>query len=78
MTLELVTAGESHGPALIAILTGLPAGLMLESRDTAAALGSRSSATRSRSSPAYVTDARWARPSHSSSAIAITTTGPGG
>jgi chorismate synthase len=30
MTLELVTAGESHGPALIAILTGLPAGLMLE------------------------------------------------
>ena len=30
MTLTLVTAGESHGPALVAILTGLPAGLMLE------------------------------------------------
>ncbi len=27
MSLELVTAGESHGPALVAILTGLPAGL---------------------------------------------------
>jgi chorismate synthase len=32
MELELVTAGESHGPALVAILTGLPAGLVL-SRD---------------------------------------------
>src|SRR5918911_516350 len=30
MTLELVTAGESHGPALVAIITGLPAGLMLD------------------------------------------------
>jgi chorismate synthase len=30
MALELVTAGESHGPALVAILTGLPAGLTLE------------------------------------------------
>ena len=30
MTLELTTAGESHGPALVAILTGLPAGLVLE------------------------------------------------
>jgi chorismate synthase len=30
MALELVTAGESHGPALVAILTGLPSGLMLE------------------------------------------------
>jgi chorismate synthase len=26
----LVTAGESHGPALVAIVTGLPAGLMLQ------------------------------------------------
>jgi chorismate synthase len=26
----LVTAGESHGPALVAIVTGLPAGLVLE------------------------------------------------
>ncbi len=32
MELELVTAGESHGPALVAIVTGLPAGLVL-SRD---------------------------------------------
>src|SRR5215208_3948734 len=28
--LELITAGESHGPALVAILNGLPAGLVLE------------------------------------------------
>ena len=28
--LRLTTAGESHGPALVAILTGLPAGLVLE------------------------------------------------
>jgi chorismate synthase len=30
VTLRLVTAGESHGPALVAILTGLPAGLRLD------------------------------------------------
>lgn len=30
MTLGLTTAGESHGPALVAILTGLPAGLALD------------------------------------------------
>jgi chorismate synthase len=30
MALDLVTAGESHGPALAAIVTGLPAGLRLE------------------------------------------------
>ena len=30
MTLGLVTSGESHGPALVAILTGLPAGLTLD------------------------------------------------
>src|SRR5947209_4383368 len=30
MSLELVTAGESHGPALVAIVSGLPAGLTLE------------------------------------------------
>jgi chorismate synthase len=29
-TLSLVTAGESHGPALVAIVTGLPAGLVLD------------------------------------------------
>jgi chorismate synthase len=30
MSLQLVTAGESHGPALVAIVTGLPAGLVLD------------------------------------------------
>jgi chorismate synthase len=29
VTLTLITAGESHGPALVAIVTGLPAGLVL-------------------------------------------------
>jgi chorismate synthase len=30
MSLELASAGESHGPALVAILSGLPAGLALD------------------------------------------------
>jgi chorismate synthase len=30
MTLALTTAGESHGPALVAVVTGVPAGLVLE------------------------------------------------
>jgi len=30
MNLELASAGESHGPALVAILSGLPAGLVLD------------------------------------------------
>src|SRR5436305_11685899 len=30
MTFRLATAGESHGPALVAIVTGLPAGLALD------------------------------------------------
>ena len=30
MALELATAGESHGPALVAIVAGLPAGLTLD------------------------------------------------
>ena len=30
VTLALTTAGESHGPALVAIVTGLPAGLTLD------------------------------------------------
>jgi len=30
MTFELATAGESHGPALVAIVSGLPAGLVLD------------------------------------------------
>jgi len=32
VTLELATAGESHGPALVAILAGLPAGLVLDKK----------------------------------------------
>jgi chorismate synthase len=30
MSLQVVTAGESHGPALVAIVSGLPAGLVLD------------------------------------------------
>jgi len=30
MNLEIATAGESHGPALVAIVSGLPAGLVLD------------------------------------------------
>src|SRR5207244_2348669 len=30
VTLSLATAGESHGPALVAIVSGLPAGLVLD------------------------------------------------
>ena len=30
MVLDLVTAGESHGPALVGIVSGLPAGLVLD------------------------------------------------
>jgi chorismate synthase len=30
VTLDLATAGESHGPALVAIVSGLPAGLVLD------------------------------------------------
>lgn len=33
MTLRFLTAGESHGPALIAILEGIPAGLDLSAED---------------------------------------------
>ena len=41
MTLNLVTAGESHGPALVGILTGLPAGLVLDRDAIDADLGRR-------------------------------------
>ena len=41
MTLSLVTAGESHGPALVAILTGLPAGLVLSRKAIDADLARR-------------------------------------
>jgi chorismate synthase len=41
VTLTLVTAGESHGPALVAIVTGLPAGLRLERDEIDADLARR-------------------------------------
>ena len=41
MILELVTAGESHGPALVAIVTGLPAGLVLDRSAIESDLGRR-------------------------------------
>ncbi len=43
MTLELRTAGESHGPALVAIVTGLPAGLLLDREAIDHDLGRRQS-----------------------------------
>jgi chorismate synthase len=41
MTLELASAGESHGPALVAIVSGLPAGLELDKRSIDADLRRR-------------------------------------
>ncbi len=39
--LRWLTAGESHGPALVAVLEGLPAGVEVTSADVAAALARR-------------------------------------
>ena len=41
MTLTLTTAGESHGPALVAIVGGLPAGLVLDRKAIDADLARR-------------------------------------
>ena len=41
MTLRLTTAGESHGPALVAIVEGLPAGLTLDRESIDADLARR-------------------------------------
>ncbi len=41
MPLRFLTAGESHGPALVAILEGMPAGLALEGRQVDADLARR-------------------------------------
>jgi chorismate synthase len=41
VTLRLTTAGESHGPALVGILTGLPAGLSLDRAEIDRDLGRR-------------------------------------
>lgn len=45
MTLRFLTAGESHGPALTAILDGLPAGLALDTEAINADLSRRQSGT---------------------------------
>ena len=39
--LRWLTAGESHGPALVAVLEGLPAGVAVTSKDVVAALARR-------------------------------------
>ncbi|HEY8307146.1 MAG TPA: chorismate synthase [Lapillicoccus sp.] len=39
--LRWLTAGESHGPALVAVIEGLPAGVEVTTRDVAAALARR-------------------------------------
>src|SRR5690242_4113168 len=39
--LRWLTAGESHGPALVAVLEGLPAGVQVTGRDVGAALARR-------------------------------------
>ncbi len=41
MILRLITAGESHGPGLTAIVEGLPAGLELRPQDIDADLARR-------------------------------------
>ena len=90
VTLTLTTAGESHGPALVAILGGVPAGLRLDARGNrrrppAAPAGLRAqpaSGVRGRRvrgpSPASVTARRSAHRSRCSSPIATTRTGSGG
>lgn len=39
--LRYLTAGESHGPALVAVVDGVPAGLLLEAKDINVELGRR-------------------------------------
>ena len=39
--LRWITAGESHGPALVAVLDGLPAGVLVTTGDLADALARR-------------------------------------
>ena len=41
MPLRLLTAGESHGPVVVAVLEGLPAGLPLSAADIDPDLGLR-------------------------------------
>lgn len=41
MTLRYLTAGESHGPALVGIIDGLPAGIAVDSDDLVAELARR-------------------------------------
>ena len=47
--LRWITAGESHGPALVAVVDGLPAGIEVTTADslaTSAAAGSATAAAR--------------------------------
>ena len=90
VTLELHTAGESHGPALVAIVSGLPAGPRARARSDrrrppAASGGVRPkpeaearAGSRSSCSQGSVTGGRSAHLLRSSSATAITRTGRGG
>ncbi|MDQ2669407.1 MAG: chorismate synthase, partial [Gemmatimonadota bacterium] len=41
MALRVTTSGESHGPALVAIVEGLPAGLAVAAADVDAQLARR-------------------------------------
>ena len=51
VTLRLATAGESHGPALVGILSGLPAGLELDRDAIDADLARRQQGLRAESAP---------------------------
>ena len=61
MALRLVTAGESHGPALVAVVTGLPAGLRLDRAAIDADLTPSSAGLRAQPAPA-ARDRRRRRP----------------
>ena len=90
MTLSLTTAGESHGPALVAVVTGLPAGLLLDRDAIDADLRRRQQGYGRSPRQQIETDtvevlagpaprhARSARRWRSSSATATTRTGRGG
>ena len=45
MSLRVITAGESHGPGLTAIVEGLPAGLELDRKPSTTTWPGASSAT---------------------------------
>ena len=86
-TLRFTTAGESHGPGLVAVVEGLPAGLEVPPEDIDADLARRQlghgrggrmkiESDRARSGPASATGARSAARSRCWSRTATTRTGP--